>query len=104
MTMDDNKLTFDKITSDLTHHIRINKGFLVWMGFLTVSLVALGEFGIAALADTIETARHLLMFHYLTDVTVWLFVIECAHMAGGNAQCHLLFPEPFQHLGFGGGE
>ncbi len=40
MTMDDNKLTFDKITSDLTHHIRINKGFLVWMGFLTVSLVA----------------------------------------------------------------
>ena len=40
MTMDDNKLTFDKITSDLTHHIGINKGFLVWMGFLTVSLVA----------------------------------------------------------------
>jgi len=38
MTMDDNNLTFDKITSDLTHHIRINKGFMVWMGFLTVSL------------------------------------------------------------------
>jgi len=37
--MDDNKLTFDKITSDLTHHIRINKGFLAWMGFLTVSLL-----------------------------------------------------------------
>ena len=39
MTMDDNKLTFDKITSDLTHHIRINKGFLIWMGFLSVSLL-----------------------------------------------------------------
>jgi Ni/Fe-hydrogenase subunit HybB-like protein len=39
MTMDDNKLTFDKITSDLTHHIRINKGFVIWMGFLTVSLL-----------------------------------------------------------------
>jgi Ni/Fe-hydrogenase subunit HybB-like protein len=39
MTMDDNKLTFDKITIDLTHHIRINKGFLIWMGFLTVSLL-----------------------------------------------------------------
>jgi Ni/Fe-hydrogenase subunit HybB-like protein len=39
MTMDDNKLTFDKITSDLTHHIRINKGFIIWMGFLTVSLL-----------------------------------------------------------------
>ncbi len=37
--MDDNKLTFDKITSDLTHHIRINKGFIIWMGFLTVSLL-----------------------------------------------------------------
>jgi molybdopterin-containing oxidoreductase family membrane subunit len=39
MTMDDNKMNFDKITSDLTHHIRINKGFLIWMGFLTVSLL-----------------------------------------------------------------
>lgn len=37
--MDDNKMNFDKITSDLTHHIRINKGFLIWMGFLTVSLL-----------------------------------------------------------------
>ena len=40
MTMDDNKPTIDKITSDLTHHIRINKSFLIWMGFLTVSLIA----------------------------------------------------------------
>lgn len=39
MTMDDKKLTFDKITSDLTHHIRLNKGFLIWMGFLSVSLL-----------------------------------------------------------------
>jgi len=37
--MDDNKLTLEKITSDLTHHIRINKGFVIWMGFLTVSLL-----------------------------------------------------------------
>ncbi len=37
--MDDKNLTFDKITSDLTHHIRINKGFLIWMGFLSVSLL-----------------------------------------------------------------
>lgn len=37
--MDDKKLTFDKITSDLTHHIRLNKGFLIWMGFLSVSLL-----------------------------------------------------------------
>lgn len=36
--MDDNKLTFEKLTLDLSHHIRISKGFLVWMGFLTVML------------------------------------------------------------------
>lgn len=39
MTMNDHNLTFDRITSDLTHHIRINKGFLIWMGFLTISLL-----------------------------------------------------------------
>lgn len=39
-TMDENKLTFDRIASDLTHHIRLNKGFMIWMGFLTLSLVA----------------------------------------------------------------
>jgi len=37
--MDHNKLTFEQLTSDLTHHIRINKGFLAWMAFLTVSLI-----------------------------------------------------------------
>ncbi len=37
--MEDNKPTFDKILNDLTHHIRINKGFLLWMGFLSVSLL-----------------------------------------------------------------
>jgi len=29
----------EKIVSDLTRHIRINTGFLVWMGFLTVMLL-----------------------------------------------------------------
>lgn len=37
--MDDRNLTFDKISNDLAHHIRINKGFLIWMGFLTVALL-----------------------------------------------------------------
>jgi Ni/Fe-hydrogenase subunit HybB-like protein len=39
MTMEDKNLTFDKIISDLTHHIRINRGFLIWMGFLILSLL-----------------------------------------------------------------
>lgn len=37
--MSDKHLTFDKISHDLTSHIRINKGFLIWMGFLTVALL-----------------------------------------------------------------
>lgn len=31
---------FDKLTEDLTHHIHITKSFLVWMGFLSVVLLA----------------------------------------------------------------
>jgi molybdopterin-containing oxidoreductase family membrane subunit len=38
--MSQTSFTLDKITADLTHHIRINKGFLVWMGFLTAALLA----------------------------------------------------------------
>lgn len=37
--MDKNQSAFEKITLDLSHHIRINKGFLAWMGFLTVALL-----------------------------------------------------------------
>ena len=31
--------TFDKLVQDLTHHIRFNKGFLIWMTFLTILLI-----------------------------------------------------------------
>jgi Ni/Fe-hydrogenase subunit HybB-like protein len=37
--MFDNNSAFDKITRDLTGHIRMNKGYLAWMTFLTVSLM-----------------------------------------------------------------
>ena len=33
------------------------------------------EYLITSLADAGETARHLLMFHYITDLTIWLFVV-----------------------------
>ena len=32
--MDDKNFTFEKITSDLTSHIRLNKSFMIWMAFL----------------------------------------------------------------------
>lgn len=37
--MAEKDFTLEKITADLTHHIRLNKGFLAWMGFLTISLL-----------------------------------------------------------------
>ncbi|MGA3013696.1 MAG: NrfD/PsrC family molybdoenzyme membrane anchor subunit [Bacteroidales bacterium] len=36
--MDENKATLDKITEDLTFHIRITRGFKIWMGFLIFGL------------------------------------------------------------------
>lgn len=36
--MDNNKTIFNQLTLDLSHHIRVNKSFLAWMGFLTVAL------------------------------------------------------------------
>ena len=37
----------DKITSDLLRPIRLNKSFMIWMGFLGVSLViCLGAYGL----------------------------------------------------------
>ena len=37
--MDDKNFTFQKITTDLTSHIRLNKSFLLWMAFLSGGLL-----------------------------------------------------------------
>jgi len=36
--MDENKIALEKITEDLTFHIRITRGFKIWMGFLIIGL------------------------------------------------------------------
>ncbi len=36
--MDEKTVTFDELTTDLTRHIRVNKGFLLWMAFLGAGL------------------------------------------------------------------
>ncbi len=36
----ENPAAFEKLVNDLTHHIRLNKAFHLWMAFLTVSLGA----------------------------------------------------------------
>ena len=45
---------------------------------LALSIVALGEFGIASLADAIETPRHLLLFHVFTDASIFLSLAYAA--------------------------
>ena len=37
--MFENNSAFDKLTGDLTRHIRMNKGYLAWMTFLTLALL-----------------------------------------------------------------
>jgi hypothetical protein len=37
-----------------------------------IGAMAVGEFAIASLADASETSRHLLLFHLLTDVTIFM--------------------------------
>jgi hypothetical protein len=41
---------------------------------LGISAIAILEFSFASLIDAEETDRHLLLFHELTDVTVWLLL------------------------------
>ncbi|MEI9972672.1 MAG: hypothetical protein WDO73_11800 [Ignavibacteriota bacterium] len=43
-----------------------------------VSLMAAGEFGIASLADSVETPRHLLLFHVFSDISIFLVLAYAA--------------------------
>ena len=40
--MDGNITPFEKLSNDLTYHIRLTKGFKIWMGFLIVGLLVCG--------------------------------------------------------------
>jgi hypothetical protein len=42
---------------------------LAWVG-LGIAALGAGQFAVAALADCLETGRHLLMFHACTDLTL----------------------------------
>ena len=64
---------------------------LAWT-VLVVSLVAMGEFGIASLTDAIETSRHLLMFHLFTDVSIFLGLVCAASVL--EAVCPASFRRP----------
>src|SRR5580704_14836941 len=64
---------------------------LAWT-IAAVSLMALGEFGIASLADAIETPRHLLMFHVFSDASIFLGLIFAACLLEEN--CPLSFRRP----------
>ena len=50
---------------------------LAWV-ILGISTLAVGEFGIASLADAYETSRHLLIFHVYTDCTFFFALVFLA--------------------------
>jgi hypothetical protein len=57
-----------------------------------VSLMALGEFAIASLADAVETPRHLLMFHVYCDVSIFLGLVLAASVL--DAACPVSWRRP----------
>ena len=54
----------EKIISDLSHHIRLNKGFFLWMGFLGLALIA-------CLYAYIQQLRYGLGVTGMRDVVSW---------------------------------
>jgi hypothetical protein len=64
---------------------------LAWT-VLPVSVVALGEFGVASLADAVETPRHLLLFHVYSDVSIFLGLLCVATLL--EAACPVSFRKP----------
>ena len=60
-------------------------GGMFWIIF-AVALTGLGEFGVAAFTDAPETFRHLLLFHLLTDSTIFL-TIAAAFLVRAEAPC-----------------
>jgi hypothetical protein len=59
---------------------------------LAVSVLALGEFGIASLADAVETPRHLLLFHVYSDVSIFFGLLCAATVL--EAACPVSFRKP----------
>ena len=58
---------------------RFKRGLQLNLCWVTVGVALLGvaEFCVASLADSIETYRHLLLFHLFTDFTVLLVTVIC---------------------------
>jgi hypothetical protein len=55
---------------------------VAWIA-IGVAVLGLGEFAAAALADCMETARHLFLFHACTDLT---FCLAAAYLSGRFAR------------------
>ena len=67
--------------------MRSGPGFRRSLGWLigAIALAGAAEFGVASLADAVETDRHLLLFHLLTDVTMFLALVLAAPRKWGVA-------------------
>jgi hypothetical protein len=58
------------------------EGRLAWVG-LGIALLGAGQFGVAALADCLETGRHLFIFNACTDL---MFCLAVAYLASRRAR------------------
>jgi Ni/Fe-hydrogenase subunit HybB-like protein len=77
--MEEKKITFDQLVTDLTWHIRINKSFLLWMGFLAAGLfVCLGAYmqqlkyglGVAGIRDYVSWGLYLSNFVFFVATSL----------------------------------
>jgi Ni/Fe-hydrogenase subunit HybB-like protein len=75
----DNNFTFEKITSDLTAHIRLNKGFFLWMAFLLAGLAVTGYaytlqlrygLGVAGIRDYVSWGLYLANFVFFVATSL----------------------------------
>ena len=90
--MENNKTTIDQLISDLTHHIRINKGFVIWMGFLVLSLfVCLYAYsiqlrtglGVAGIRDYITWGMYLANFvFFVASSLIGMLISAVLGLAG----------------------
>ena len=77
--MDETNVTQDKITQDLTFHIRITRGFKIWMGFLIIGLcVCLYAYtlqlryglGVAGIRDYVSWGLYIANFVFFVAVSL----------------------------------
>ena len=84
--MDGNNTTFEQLSNDLTFHIRVNKGFKIWMGFLVLGLVVClyayslqlrNGLGVAGIRDYVSWGLYIANFVFFVATSLVGMLISC---------------------------